>query len=51
MALSPMTQLLDLDLSYIGETPPEDEDVSTSRELQDGDGGRGYSTWVWLPLS
>lgn len=44
-----MTQLLDLDLSYIGETPPEDEDVATTRELREGDGGRGYSTWVKPP--
>lgn len=37
---------MELDLSYIGEAPPEDEDVATTRELQDGNGGIGYSTWV-----
>ena len=46
LGLVPLTQILDLDLSYIGETPPEDEDVATTRELQDGNGGIGYSTWV-----
>ena len=51
LALAPMTQLLDLDVSYIGEAPPEDEDVATTRELREANGGRGYSTWVrsWYP--
>ncbi len=46
LGLAPLTQLIDLDLSYIGATPPDDEDVETARELQNGLGGVGYSTWV-----
>ena len=46
LGLAALTQLVDLDLSYVGATPPEDEDVATARELQDGLGGIGYSTWV-----
>lgn len=42
---------MDLDLSYIGATPPEDEDVETARELQDGLNGIGYSTWVSTAFS
>ena len=46
LGLAALTQLVDLDLSYIGATPPDDEDVETARELQDGLNGIGYSTWV-----
>lgn len=46
LGLATLTQLVDLDLSYIGATPPDDEDVETARELQAGLNGIGYSTWV-----
>ena len=46
LGLAGLTQLVDLDLSYIGATPPDDEDVETARELQAGLNGIGYSTWV-----
>ena len=48
LGLATLTQLVDLDLSYIGATPPDDEDVETARELQAGLNGIGYSTWVRL---